>query len=363
MDRIGRRIDVGGGLGLVTDEEKSTRLPTGTITFLFTDIEGSTRLWEEQPETMRATLAYHDALMRRMIEQDGGHVFKTVGDSFCAAFAAADAALGAALGIQRRLAKATWPDPSMALRVRIALHTGAAELRDNDYFGPPLNRVARLVSVCHGGQTVVSGTTEALVRDRLPAGAGLEDLGYHRLKDLAQPEQVFQLTHPSLPGPEAFPPLRSLSNTPNNLPQQLTSFIGREREIREIKKLLTTKRLITLAGAGGCGKTRLALQIGADILEEYPDGVWLAELAALADPALVPQAVADPLHIREEAGHPLLETLQTQLREKHLLLILDGRTNRRIGRAPLGKSSETQHQQHEQKVNLSFHYHELWQER
>ncbi len=332
-------------------------LPTGTVTFLFTDIEGSTRLWEEQPERMRPALARHDALLRHAIEANNGVVFKTVGDAFCAAFATAPDALNAALQAQIQLnhgghgeqggkdgAGVTAPAsdlqggasaaPSVSassassvvplnLRVRMALHTGSAELRDEDYFGPPLNRVARLLTAGHGGQTLISAAAQELTRDTLPPAAGLRDVGEHRLRDLGRPETVFQLSHPDLPA--TFPPLKSLDNPqlPNNLPQQITSFIGREKEMEAVKLLLGKTRLLTLTGSGGSGKTRLSLQVAADVLENYPDGAWFVELASLADPALVPQTLAQTLAVAEEPGKPLIQTLTAALKTRRLLLVLD----------------------------------------
>jgi class 3 adenylate cyclase len=193
--------------------------PTGTLTFLFTDVEGSTKLWENNAPAMQVALARHDELLRRSIEERGGYVFKTVGDAFCATFPTALDALEAASEIQRRLFSSEW-DQSGPLRVRMALHTGAAEERDGDYFGPPLNRVARLMSAAYGSQVLLSQPTQELVRDQLPAGTSLRDLGEHRLKDLFRPERVFQLTAPELPS--EFPPLRTLEAYRNNLPLQPT---------------------------------------------------------------------------------------------------------------------------------------------
>lgn len=297
-------------------------LPTGTVTFLFTDIEGSTKLWEQHPEAMRTALARHDVLLRQAVEDNSGVVFKTGGDGFCAAFATASDALQAALAAQCALHAEPWPD-ALALRVRMALHTGAAEARDNDYFGQPLNRVARLLSAGYGGQVLLSLPTEELVRDTLPTNAALKGMGEHRLRDLGRPEVVFQLLHPELSS--EFPPLKSLDNPelPNNLPQQVTSFIGREKEIETVKTLLGKTRLLTLTGSGGCGKTRLGLQVAAEVLEDYPDGAWLVELAPLADSALVPQAVASVVGVREEAGKPFVQTLVSFLKPKRLLLVLD----------------------------------------
>ena len=296
--------------------------PTGTVTFLFTDIEGSTKLWEQHPEAMRAALARHDALLRQCIEAHGGFLVKTTGDGVHAAFSTANLALEAALASQFALAAETWGLP-MPLPVRMGLHTGATEERDGDYYGPPLNRAARLVAAGHGGQTLLSDVTQGLVRDALPSTASLRDLGQHRLKDLGRPEQVFQLCQPSLPAD--FPPLRSLDNPalPNNLPQQPTSFIGRETQVGEVKALLGKTRLLTLTGAGGAGKTRLSLQVAADLLDGEGNGVWLVELAGLSDLALVPQAVADVLGVKEQAGKTIQASLLDWLKPKQLLLILD----------------------------------------
>ncbi len=297
-------------------------VPTGTVTFLFTDIEGSTRLWEQQPDEMSVALARHDALLRQIIETHEGYVFKTIGDAFCAAFSTAPQALAAALAAQRALFAEPWQQ-ILSLRVRMALHTGAAEHRDNDYFGQPLNRVARLMGIGHGGQVLVSAGTQELTRDTLPPGCALQDVGEHRLRDLGRPEPVFQLLHPALPS--EFPPLRSLDNPelPNNLPQQVTSFIGREKEIKAVKALLGKTRLLTLTGSGGCGKTRLALQVAAEVLDQYPQGVWLAEMAPLTDPGLVPQSIAQALGVNEEPGRPVLQTLVDHLKTRRLLLVLD----------------------------------------
>ena len=300
----------------------SPALPTGTVTFLFTDIEGSTQLWERQPDAMRPALARHDDLLRSAIGRRGGHVFKTIGDAFCAAFASAPTALAAALDAQRALETEPWVTDT-PLRVRVALYSGAAEERDGDYFGQALNRVARLLSAGHGGQVLLSQTAQELTRDGLPPSAALLDLGEHSLKDLGRPERVFQLLAPGLP--RDFPPLRSLSNPAlrNNLPQQISSFVGRAEEVAQVEALLAKTRLLTLTGMGGTGKTRLALQAAANLLTGEGDGVWLVELAPLADPALVPQAVAQALGVREVPGMPIGRTLTGALQAKRLLLVLD----------------------------------------
>ena len=297
-------------------------LPSGTVTFMFTDIEGSTKLWEQHPEAMGLALARHDELLRQAIADNNGYVFKTVGDAFCAAFATASDALNAALASHLFLLNENWEETG-SLKVRIALHTGEVQERDGDYFGQTVNRVARLQSTGSGQQTLLSRTTYDLVRDSLPYEATVQDLGTHRLKDLQRPEQVFQLLHPDLP--DIFPPLKSLDNPdlPNNLPQQVTSFIGREKEIDGVKTLLDKTRVLTLTGGGGTGKTRLSLQAAAEVLENYPDGVWFIELAPLTDPSLVAQGVTQVLNVAEEPGKPLMQTLTAALKSQRLLLVLD----------------------------------------
>ncbi len=296
-------------------------LPTGTVTFLFTDIEGSSARWEKHEAAMSPALARHDALLRESFAAHGGHAFKTVGDAFCAVFATAPDAVAAALLAQQKLVAEPWDAALGGVRVRMAVHTGAAEMREADYFGPPLNRVARLLSIGHGGQALLSQPTFELVRDHLPAGADLRDLDLHRLKDLQRPEHVYQLLHPALPAD--FPKLKSLDPLTNNLPIQATSFVGREKEIKEVKALLAKTRLLTLTGSGGAGKTRLSLQVAADLVEGEGDGVWLAEFAPLSDPGLVPQTVAQALGVREEPGRPITQTLVDFLKPKSLLLVLD----------------------------------------
>ena len=262
-------------------------VPAGTVTFLFTDIEGSTRLAERHRAAMPAAQARHDALLRAAVAAHGGRVFRPTGDGVCAVFATAPAALAAAVAAQQALAAAPWGELG-PLRARMALHSGAAELRDGDYFGLVLNRVARLRDAGHGGQVLVSEVTAGLAREALPAGTRLQALGAHRLRDLQRPEEVFQVAYP---GRRAdLPPLRTMDALPNNLPLQVTSFVGRERDLAEAARLLATTRLLTLTGTGGTGKTRLALQAAADASEGYPDGVWFVDLAPLAAGALVPDA-------------------------------------------------------------------------
>src|SRR5215210_3547652 len=297
--------------------------PTGTVTFLFTDIEGSTRMWEKDPEAMGSTVARHDEVLRGAIEANEGHVFKTVGDAFCAAFPTAPDALEAAISAQRLL-HAGGQDEESRLRVRMALHTGSAEERGGDYFGPPLNRVARLLTAAHGGQTLLSSPAQELVRDQLPTGAGLRDLGEHRLMDLTRPERVFQLLIPDLP--EDFPALRTLDVRPNNLPVQPTPLVGREKEVEAVRERLggsSSARLLTLTGPGGIGKTRLALQVTAEALEEFEDGAFFVALAAIADPSLAAPAIAGSLGVVESGEQPLIEGLKDHLRDRQLLLLLD----------------------------------------
>ena len=299
------------------------RQPTGTVTFLFTDIEGSTSRWEQEPEAMRVALARHDEILREAIEGHRGYVFQTVGDAFCAAFSTAVDALKAAFEGQRALLGEEWDRRIGALRVRMALHSGSADERDGDYFGAPLNRVARLLSAAHGGQVLLSLPTRELVRDQLPPGTQLRDLGERRLKDLSRPQRIFQLFSPDLPS--EFPPLRTLERHPTNLPLQPTPLIGREREVEQVRELLhrTEVRLLTLTGAGGTGKTRVALQAAAELLEEFEDGVFFVSLAAIKDPALVAPTIAWALGLTEASGQPPVKILEGYLRDSHILLLLD----------------------------------------
>lgn len=291
-----------------------------TTTFLFTDVEGSTRLWEQDPERMRPALARHDAIARAAVEQHRGVVVKTMGDGIHGAFDDPRDALDAVLQLQLGLA-----DPAatggIGLRVRCGLHCGAGERRDADFFGPAVNRAARIMAAAHGGQMLVSQAVAAQLGERLPHGVALRDLGAVRLRDLASPERVYQVLHPQLR--HDFPALRSLEATPNNLPQQVSSFIGRECELADGRRLLGGARLLTLLGAGGLGKTRLALQLAADALDDFADGVWLVELAPVAEPALVAQAVAAVLGVKETAGRPMLEALVQHAGGRQMLIVLD----------------------------------------
>src|SRR5262245_53691396 len=234
-------------------------LPEGTVTFLFTDLEESTRLLEAHPAAYREAVRRHHDLLREAVEGHGGAVFETVGDAVYAAFARPTDAVAAALAGQLALSREPW-GATGELRVRMGIHLGEVERQGAHYFGAPLYRCSRLTATAHGGQAVLSGAVAEVVRDALPAGAALRDLGAHRLKDLQRPERVFQLLYPDLPG--EFPPLRTLDARPHNLPVQVTSFVGREREVAAVRAALEAHRLVTLTGVGGCGKTRLALQVG-----------------------------------------------------------------------------------------------------
>ncbi len=291
-----------------------------TLTFLYTDIEGSTKIWERQPDEMRRAIERHDTILHDTIAANQGRVFRTSGDAVSASFAAADHAVKAAREAQAALYAEPWPTGS-PLRVRIVLHTGQAEEQNGDYVGASLNHIGRLLPACHGGQVLLTLVTTELVGDRLPPGTSLVDLGAHRFRDLTSPEHVFQLNIDGLP--ERFPPIKSLDFYPNNLPVQLTSFIGRERELEEVKRLLSDSRLVTLTGPGGTGKTRVSLQAAAEMQDRFPDGVWLVELAPISNPALIVHSIATALSLREQSQRPLKESLIDALRPQRLLLILD----------------------------------------
>jgi predicted ATPase/class 3 adenylate cyclase len=295
-------------------------LPTGAVTFLFTDIEGSTERWDAHREAMSAAVQRHDAIGRAAMEAHGGYVFKTLGDAFCVAFARPEDAVAAALDFQRALAAEDFAAVG-GLRVRAALHTGAADERDGDYFGPTVNRVARLLSIGHGGQTLLSGVMHDLVLGALPPQASLRDLGEHRLKDLSRPEYVYQLVAPQLTS--EFPALRSLESLPNNLPLQMTSFVGREREVAEIAELLATHRLVTLVGSGGIGKTRTSLQVAANLVDGSGNGVWFVELAPLASDEYIPAAIAQALGLALPPEGDALENLVKRITSWRALLVFD----------------------------------------
>ena len=263
-----------------------SHLPTGTVTFLYTDIESSTVRWEAHPLEMKSAVERHDRLLHSAVTDNGGNVFRRMGDAFCASFPTAPQALSAALAAQRALTMEEWDAAVAPIRVRMALHTGIGEVRDDDYVGPPLNRIARLLSTGYGGQVIMSLSTYDLVRDLLPAGVTIYDLGEHRLKDLQRPEHVFQLIAPDLTS--TFPSLKTLDNRANNLPVQRGILIGREKELATVQRLLlrADAGLVTLTGPGGTGKTRLALQAAADLIDEFEDGVFLYRWRLSATPIL-----------------------------------------------------------------------------
>jgi len=301
-------------------------LPRGTVAFLFTDIEGSTRLWQQHRAAMERAYARHDAVLRGAVADQGGVAYKVIGDAVQAAFPTAEQAVAAALEIQLALSLQDWaglglPEP---LRVRAALHAGAVDPDpDGDYRSPVLNRLGRLLGAGHGGQVLLSQAAAQLARDRLPEEAALKDLGEHRLKDLLEPEHVWQLVHPALRAD--FPPPWTLDVARHNLPVQPTLLLGREQPVADVVELVRRPdvRLVTLTGPGGTGKTRLSLQVAAELVEEFSDGVWFVSLAPVADPALVVSTIAETLSVRESGDAPLREQLLSYLQDKQLLLVLD----------------------------------------
>lgn len=303
---------------------RPTVQPSGTVTFLFTDIEGSTRLAQEHPNEMPELLARHNAILNRSIEMHHGFVFRIIGDSFSAAFDTASDALSAALEAQRELQNESW-SPA-AIRVRMGMHTGSAQVKDDlqgaSYEGyGTLALTQRIMSVGHGGQILLSQTTHDLVKDRLPDGTELREMGERRLKDIARPEHIYQVVVPDLLS--EFPPLTTLETFNHNLPAQLTSFIGREQEIAEAREALASTRILTFIGPGGTGKTRLCLQVAEEQFSQFKDGVWLIELAQLTDSTYVLSTIASTFHLRELHGVRLIDTVTDYLRGKQLLLILD----------------------------------------
>jgi predicted ATPase/class 3 adenylate cyclase len=292
---------------------------TASVTYLFSDIEGSTRLWEADPVRAARTLAWHDEVSRVAVQGHRGAVVKTTGDGVHAVFDDPADAMSAVIDLQLALAE---PSAECApIKVRCGLHLGADQRRDNDFFGQAVNRAARIMSAAHGGQVLLSGSVADRLTGRLPAGVLLRDLGTVRLRDLGTPERLFQLVHPALR--TDFPPLRSMATTPNNLAQQLNSFIGRDREMKQVRELLANCRLLTLLGMGGLGKSRLSVQVAAQVLDSYPDGVWFVELASLSDPQLVPQAVASVLGVKEEPGGTMADALARFVRDRQLLIVFD----------------------------------------
>jgi predicted ATPase/class 3 adenylate cyclase len=299
--------------------------PSGTVTFLFTDIEGSTKLAQEYPDQWETLRSRHHAILQSAMDANNGYVFQIIGDAFCVAFHTSINALNAAIKSQQLLQQEAWsPAP---ITVRIGINTGTAQLESNHnglwgYKGYlALVRVQRIMSIGYGGQILLSNSSFELLRGELPSNVSLRDMGKHRLKSLINPEHLWQVIVPDLL--QDFPALQTLNKVPNNLPVQLTSFVGREKEIEEIKQEITKHRLVTLTGSGGTGKTRLSLQIAAEVLDQYPDGVWFIELAPLADPDLIPHTILGAFHFGEQAGKTPLQVLEEQLKHKKLLLILD----------------------------------------
>jgi class 3 adenylate cyclase len=289
--------------------------PTGTVTFVFTDVEGSTRLWEEHPDEMQSTLEGHDAILRSSIERCGGYIFSTAGDPFAAAFAGASDAPEAAVDAQRALGAEPWPAKTV-IQVRMGLHTGQAQERGGDYFGTVLYRATRVMSVGHGSQILLTAATEAVLGD-----VELMDLGERQLRDLSGSERLFQMQAEGLRA--QFAPLNTVDETPGNLPAPTTSFVGREIELKELCELTRAHRMVTLTGVGGVGKTRLAIQVAAELTTEFPDGVWLLELAPVSDPASVPDAVATVLDITRRQGTTVAATLAEVLSARRTLIVLD----------------------------------------
>ena len=295
--------------------------PSGTVTFLFTDIEGSTRLAQEHRDHWEALRARHHAILHDTMQVHEGHVFEIIGDAFCVAFATAIGALNAAVEAQRLLHDEHW-DPA-PIRVRMGIHTGTAQVTsDGGYQGYiSLARAQRLMSAGHGGQVLVSLPTEQLVRTELPSDMTLQDMGERRLKDLILPERIYQLVIPGLPAD--FPPIKTLDAYRHNLPAQLTSFVGRQKEVAEVTDAVRKNRVVTLTGSGGTGKTRLALQVGAELLDQFPDGVWFIDLSSLTNPDYVPETALSAFGAREQPGRTAQQTLLDHVREKDLLIILD----------------------------------------
>ncbi|HEU5086554.1 MAG TPA: helix-turn-helix domain-containing protein, partial [Roseiflexaceae bacterium] len=296
-------------------------LPLGTVTFLMSDIEGSTRLWEQHPPAMQHALARHDALLRSIITAHDGIVLKSMGDGLHAVFASASQALQAALAAQQSLLAERWETPT-PLRARMALYAGKAEMRDGDYFGLALSRAARLVATGYGGQILVSQTVVDQVQGHMPPGSELRDLGVHHLRDLHEPEHVYQLVAPALPS--AFPMLSTPDARLADMPLQLSTLVGRAHEVEQLTALLQSgKRLVTLTGLGGVGKTRLALQVVTLVVGKYRDGVWFVDLAPATTVEQLLSRVAQALGFDEQPVGNLVGKIQAWLSDKQALLLLD----------------------------------------
>lgn len=306
--------------------------PSGTVTFLFTDIAGSTRSWESTPDAMSAALDRHNEILAGAIRRHGGHIFKTVGDAFCSAFSNAGQAVAAAIDGQRALAAEEWG--AMPMSVRMAIHTGNAESKGGDYFGIDLSLVGRLASAGYGGQVLLSSTSAALVRDHLPPGVSLVDLREHRLRDISRPERVHMLAAPGLAGD--FPPLPSLATTPTNIVPPLTSLVGRDEEIAAVAQSLRGgRRLVTLVGPGGVGKTRVAIETALGLWDHFFDGVWVADISPISAEELLPAAVASVFQLRDARPGDEIRVLGRQLAGQKVLLVLDNCEHLREGCARL----------------------------
>jgi predicted ATPase/class 3 adenylate cyclase len=305
-------------------EESAARLINGTLTFLFTDVEGSTSAWIRNPDAMRVALARHDELIERLVRDHAGQIVRPrgEGDSRFAVFHRATDAVAAACAIQIALLREPWP-LELPLRIRMAVHTGEADPRSGDYYGPAVNHCARLRAAAHGAQVLVSSVTADLVREGVASDISLRDLGEYQLKDLERPDHVWQLVHPSLP--TEFPPLASLPGARRNLPSLPTAFIGRDQVVADIKALLSgnSVRLLTLTGVGGIGKTRLALRVAGELVGNFQDGVFFVPLAPIADPSLATATIAEAVGVREVGQRSALQGLKEHLRTKQLLLVLD----------------------------------------
>jgi len=304
-------------VGLYTIGAMTTVIPTGVVSFLFTDVEGSTRLWEADADAMGASLALHDRIMRDAISRHNGHVFSTAGDAFAVSFPTVDEATNASIQIQLGLLAADWPGPP--IKVRMGIHTGTAEERGGDYFGPVLNRGARIMSAGHGGQILLSSVTAAALASE--AASSLKDLGRHHLKDLAEPEHVFEIRHPDLPVVDR--PIKTMDVRRTNLPDYLTSFVGRTAQLDELADLVGGNRLVSLTGVGGTGKTRLAVEAARRCSGDFPDGVWLVELAPVTNPAFIMSTIGDTWGLRAGEGASIEDVVSRYLWSRELLLVVD----------------------------------------
>ncbi|MGH8915647.1 MAG: adenylate/guanylate cyclase domain-containing protein, partial [Acidimicrobiia bacterium] len=344
-DAVGQtpRTALGGSIGSVDQPARSDKpgarryspavvaRPSGTVTFLFSDVAGSTRLWESDRRGMASSLARHDRILTAAINDAGGYVFSTAGDSFAAAFPTPTGALTAAMTAQIGLLTETWEGPP--IRVRMGVHTGTSYERAGDYFGPNVNRASRVMSASNGGQILVSGVTAQLVADQIEAPLSLEDRGVHPLKDLDRPEHLFEALHPDLP--PVFDPLRTAPIDRLHLPVQLSSFVGRKAELEAVTALLEESRLVTLTGVGGTGKTRLAIEVASGLEDPFPDGVWMVGLADVSDPALIVNEVAELWGLRPGEGMELIQVIRAHLARTTLLILLDNCEHVRMAAADL----------------------------